>query len=349
MSQLFSSPYHYSPNPALIFSGVIACAASLPPSDLEVLSAGITALGGQWRTGLTKDVTHLFAMSPDSQKYATAMHFREETGVKIVLPHWFDDVVRLGMGGLSTDVYEWPDPELLRNPLGVGGGSGGHELTGAKKNMYAMAALFTTPMHESSSPPLKDLEMATAAATGIQMEVDIWKGKKIVLSRTLQLFERRREAVEIGIKRAGGVVVRYDGDEEVDEASLVVGGTGEGAELSKREQERRKNEAEKVLESDILVTRWRDGRGYVVVRIIHFHLLFDCFTQFYRHFGPIKRLEHLHGSFMSSQRGQSHVHSTNCCIIQFPNDRSKRSQITSVSCSFFFFSRADFLLGNNCN
>lgn len=254
-----------------MFSGVIACATSLPPSDLEVLSAGITALGGQWRTGLTKDVTHLFAMSPDSQKYATAMHFKGETGVKVVLPHWFDDVVRLGMGGLSTEVYEWPDPEMLRNPLGVGSVQ---ELSGVKKNMYATAALFTAPMHESSSPPLKDLEMAAGA--GGRMEVDIWKGKKIVLSRTLQLFERRREAVEIGIQRAGGVVIRYDGDEEVDEGFGVVGGTGE--ELSKREKEIRKNEADAVSDCDVLVTRWRDGAAYVVVRLNFLFFLFDGFA-----------------------------------------------------------------------
>lgn len=187
-------------------------------------------------------------MSPDSQKYATAMHFREETGVKVVLPHWFDDAVRLGMGGLSTDVYEWPDPEMLKNPLGVGGG-GGQEVSGVKKNMYAMAALFTAPMHDSS---LKYLEVTGG--------VDIWKGKKIVLSRTLQLFDRRREAVQIGIERAGGVVVRYDGDEEVDE-----GFGGGQEEMGKREKERRRCEADKLLESDVLVTRWRDGAAYVAV------------------------------------------------------------------------------------
>lgn len=209
-------------------------------------------------------------MSPDSQKYATAMHFREETGVKVILPHWFDDVVRLGMGGLSTEVYEWPDPELLRNPLGVngsGGGVSGGQESGVKRNMYALAALFTAPMHDSSSPPLKDLEMAVAN----RMEVDIWQGKKILLGRTLQLFEGRREAVQIGIERAGGVVVRYDGDEEVDE-----GFAGGHDELSKREKERRKSEAEKVLESDVLVTRWRDGPAYIAVRLFFF-FLFNAF------------------------------------------------------------------------
>ena len=195
--------------------------------------------------------------------------------MKIILPHWFDDAVRLGMGGLSTDVYEWPDPEMLRNPSGVGGGQ---ELSGAKKNMYATAALFTAPMHEPSSPALKDLEMAAGA--GSRIEADIWKGKKIVLSRTLQLFERRREAVEAGIKRAGGVVVRYDGDEEIDEGFGVIGGTG-CEELSKREKERRKNEAVAVSDCDVLVTRWRDGAAYVAVCLnFSFFYIFDALLKF---------------------------------------------------------------------
>lgn len=42
--------------------------------------------------------------------------------MKILLPHWFDDVVTLGIGNLPTEGYEWPDPELLRDsPPEVGG------------------------------------------------------------------------------------------------------------------------------------------------------------------------------------------------------------------------------------
>src|ERR1700720_1817684 len=79
----------------------------LPTSDLEILSAGITSLGGQFRMGLTRDVTHLFALSPSSVKYQTALHFRDHTNVKVILPHWFDDSVRLGYAALETELYEW--------------------------------------------------------------------------------------------------------------------------------------------------------------------------------------------------------------------------------------------------
>jgi hypothetical protein len=51
------------------------------------------------RTGLTRDVTHLFALGPGSDKYETAMHFQADTCMKVVLPHWFDNSVKLGVGG----------------------------------------------------------------------------------------------------------------------------------------------------------------------------------------------------------------------------------------------------------
>ncbi|KAJ7503073.1 hypothetical protein B0H11DRAFT_1987692 [Mycena galericulata] len=87
---------------------------SLRTSDEEVLSAGITLLGGQWRTELTRDVTHLFAESSSSERYRTGMDHR----LKVLVPHWFDDAMRLGIRDLSTDSYEWPDvaEPPARNP-----------------------------------------------------------------------------------------------------------------------------------------------------------------------------------------------------------------------------------------
>jgi len=75
----------------MIFSGIIACASTevsavflvlrgtnftrkLPPLDLEVLSRGIIRLGGQWRTALTRDVTHLFALHNQSDRVCAMFH-----------------------------------------------------------------------------------------------------------------------------------------------------------------------------------------------------------------------------------------------------------------------------------
>ncbi|KAJ7689769.1 hypothetical protein B0H17DRAFT_601907 [Mycena rosella] len=103
----------YSASRSKIFSGVVACSADLPLSDEEVLSNGITNLGGQWRMNLTKDVTHLFAASSTSEKYRTGMSYRDQTHIKVLVPDWFDDTILLGLPDLSTEIYQWPDPVVL--------------------------------------------------------------------------------------------------------------------------------------------------------------------------------------------------------------------------------------------
>ncbi|KIM92169.1 hypothetical protein PILCRDRAFT_113796 [Piloderma croceum F 1598] len=93
----------YSANPAMVFSGIVACATDarfpfpiflLFPNphhtddapDLEVPSAAITALGGQRCTGLTRDVTRLFDVGPGSDMYETDIHFQANMHMKVILP-----------------------------------------------------------------------------------------------------------------------------------------------------------------------------------------------------------------------------------------------------------------------
>lgn len=75
-----------------------------------MLSAGIIALGGQWRNDLTRDVTHLFAESSASERYRTGINHRDlKHCIKVLVPDWFDDAVRLSTRDFNTDTYEWPD------------------------------------------------------------------------------------------------------------------------------------------------------------------------------------------------------------------------------------------------
>ena len=264
----------------MIFSGIVACASDLPTTDLEVLSAGITALGGQWRTGLTRDVTHLFALSPDSLKYTTAMHYTDETGIVVVLPHWFDDAVRLGMGNLPTKPYEWPDPELLKgvddlvldkeNVKAKGKAAlAALEQNDVKRNMYATAVMFTPTLGRSSPPTESEISLILSKLPGPSTEPagsKVWNGRKVLLSRTLELYKGRWEAVQAGIERAGGVVLRFEGDADEPEPELASARQKPVKDkMSKMERVRRRNEARRVTDCDVLVTRWRHGRAYVRV------------------------------------------------------------------------------------
>ena len=399
------SPHHFSVLPSMIFSGVAACAcsATIPAQDLETLSAGITALGGQWRAHLTSEVTHLFVLNPSlnldprtgmlpeqkdeengnelgaaaggnalatrndekekeiekekekerqlailldiSPKYSTAMHYQAQTGIKVVLPHWFDDCVKMGKR-VDERPYEWPEVRVLKGVDGVDSVTGDaipdaygnvgtkekerkereakererekeraemgeeeREREAIKKNVYATAALFTPALDDVGIPSEADLRLVnetvflngapttTTGAAGKKEKENqsmlaalapivtgdgetrhqVWAGRRILLSRTLKLYGSRRDAVQAQIERAGGVVVRYEGDAYDPGTPPTMEGVG-GAQgkwkanedgiyevLSKDEKARRRKEAEMVKECDVLVTRWRDGRAYIEV------------------------------------------------------------------------------------
>ncbi|KAI6044605.1 hypothetical protein EDC04DRAFT_2936196, partial [Pisolithus marmoratus] len=214
------SEQYYSPDPAMIFSGIVACATDLPTSDVEVLSAGVTALGGQWRIGLTRDVTHLFALRPGSDKYNTALHFAPHTHMLIVTPHWFDDSVRLGRR-LPETPYLWPDPVVLRP-----------------------GAALTLDEDGINNGDLKRKKPRTSDFTGEDFDVSgagekekVWGGRKVLLSRSLELSESQRGAVEAGINRSGGVVVKAECvNDEAEERAVDL--------------------------CDVFVTRWRSGKAY---------------------------------------------------------------------------------------
>ncbi|KAI0292334.1 hypothetical protein B0F90DRAFT_1770582 [Multifurca ochricompacta] len=194
--------HHFSPDPAMLFSGVVACATDLVPSDVEVLSAGFTALGGQWRAGLTRDVTHLFAIGPGSEKYQTAMRYHKETQVKVLVPHWFDDSVRLGLRGLSTAAYEWPDPPILTfgKPSPEIGEVGDSILRPQNKLSQDKKALYKAVLMTAEQE----------ARLGQAEPRDIWGHRRILLSPDLELSDGRKKAIEAGIVRSGGVAVEYD-------------------------------------------------------------------------------------------------------------------------------------------
>ncbi|KAK2464910.1 hypothetical protein APHAL10511_002986 [Amanita phalloides] len=221
------SPSHYSTDPAMIFSGVVACATELPETDVEVLSAGITALGGQWRIALTRDVTHLFCMSDASPKYETAMRFKEQTQTHVILPHWFDDCVRLGTRHISVESFEWPDPLCLRRNPGPGE-------EGADQASHKMSPQKKKNLRYSGWASDEPLPVADPS--------NIWDGRRILLSLSLELPTSRRTAIQAGIARCGGIIVPY------------LANDGEGS---------KEEEVENVGKSDVLVTKWRSGRAYV--------------------------------------------------------------------------------------
>lgn len=151
--------------------------------------------------------------------------------MKVVLPHWFDDVVRLGVRGLDTGMYEWPEPGLFR-AFGVDGLKGDD---GKGRKMKPLSeekkALYDTALGDPTAGDLPPLSTSTNA---------LWKDRKIVLGSSLELNPSQRQAHKADIEREGGTVLEFDSD-SVEE------------------------ELERIEEADVYVTRYRSGRGFVKV------------------------------------------------------------------------------------
>ncbi|KAI0646001.1 hypothetical protein C8Q79DRAFT_967346 [Trametes meyenii] len=221
-------PEYYSADPAHLFSGITATATDLPETDCELMCAAISAFGGQWRTGLTRDVTHLFAMAPGSPKYDTAMHYKDKVDICVLVPHWFDDTIRLGIRDLPTKNYEWPEPRVFQQrPEG----------RTPQEDVDYEPPPERTMLYDTSSLSNDEQSKLKPAAR------NIWNGKRILLGLSLGLSAPHRRAIGTDIRRQGGQVV----------------------ELTSKlpnEAERAREELEKLEEADIYVTRYRTGPAY---------------------------------------------------------------------------------------
>ncbi|KDQ07132.1 hypothetical protein BOTBODRAFT_616780 [Botryobasidium botryosum FD-172 SS1] len=254
LSHALTSPKFYSPDPAQLFSGIVACASDIPQGDKEAISGALVAFGGQWRQALTRDVTHLFALAPVGEKYKKAMLYKQNMAhqtldddddiltMHVVLPHWFDDSFKL-QTLLPTAPYEFPNPHIL-SVSGAFSASGSDKLNergrgDANSDMgFAMrlkvatqrardrdrAALLKSVAHSEKNGGIGSL-----LGPGRVSEGGVWGGRRIMFSESLEVDEMRRGSLEVSVSRAGGVVV-------------AVG--HEGAEMEN---------------VDILITRYRGG------------------------------------------------------------------------------------------
>lgn len=81
-----ANPQQYSPDPRLFYSGLVVCCADLPAGDADAIIGGVIAMGGLYSSAVTKQVTHIVALTLEAEKCRAAL----SKGLKcsIVLPHW---------------------------------------------------------------------------------------------------------------------------------------------------------------------------------------------------------------------------------------------------------------------
>lgn len=198
--QKLAGPRQHSPDPSQYFSDVIVSCAELPEGDKDAIIAGVIALGGQYSGPLSKMVTHI--VTQDDQHDKCELARAKKVRCKIVLPHWFDDCLRLGKK-ISERPYTFPDPDYLktdsvRPPPGDAPSVAG--ATGAVPEVPKMPG----------TPP--------ASPSDTRKNLNAFMGKRIYLSTDLELSEHILKTLQTLINHGGGTLT-----DDVDEADIYIG------------------------------------------------------------------------------------------------------------------------------
>ncbi|KAI9775657.1 MAG: hypothetical protein M1839_000982 [Geoglossum umbratile] len=177
----------FNPDPRLFFSGVVITCADIPEGDKDAIMGGVVAMGGQYMSGVTKLVTHIVALTEENDMCRQAAS--KGIKAKVVLPHWFDDCLKLGKK-IDETPYSLPGPEIgrltLADPIGI------------PPNPDLKGAVSAYP---PDVPPIS-MEFRSPLRQGFK----VFEGKKVMLSTDLGLGSRLRGTVEDLIASGGGSV-----------------------------------------------------------------------------------------------------------------------------------------------
>lgn len=165
-------------------SDVVATCADLPDGDKDAIAGGILAMGGNHSAKLTTQVTHVVALSMENEKAEQVV--KNNLNIKIVLPHWFDDCLKLGKK-IDEEPYLLPDPEILKTPS--------EKAPMGRPNKHVTGA---------TTPNPKDPDSINAP---VRQDLTVFKNKKILLDKDLQIGPALRELLTEMIVSNGGKVV----------------------------------------------------------------------------------------------------------------------------------------------
>jgi hypothetical protein len=197
---MLASPAFFSADEGMLFSGVHATTSGLTPPDLEKVMGSIQAFGGQFSSSYTRSTTHLITISNTSTKYIAAMGHRAETGIRVVIPHWLNDCTNI-QRRLPEEPYEYPNPICLS----------GDQITKSTFELDHDRALLFRSLNTDI---LKEPDLPTRD----QMpDPQIWRGRLIYLSPSLNLEPNVRGVIEAGIETSNGKLA-----DSVEDASILI-------------------------------------------------------------------------------------------------------------------------------
>ncbi|EFQ96670.1 BRCT-containing protein 1 [Nannizzia gypsea CBS 118893] len=184
--QKLANPRQYNPDPRLFMNDVIVTCEDIPEGDKDAIIGGVLAMGGLYTARITSSTTHLVTLTM-SEKCTAAK--KRGLHTKIVLPHCrFDDCLKLGRR-IDERPYLLPNPEILRpeyqKPLRIG------------QNKDVLGA---------STPEPNALPDRTSSPGGSRKELDIFKGKTVMISSDLGIGLHMVRSIEERILEGGGEI-----------------------------------------------------------------------------------------------------------------------------------------------
>ncbi|OBT69481.1 hypothetical protein VE03_01070 [Pseudogymnoascus sp. 23342-1-I1] len=175
----------YTPDPKLFFSGVNVTCADIPEGDQDAIIGAVIAMGGQESSSLTRQVTHIVALTEDHPKCQSASD--KQLKCKIVLPHWFEDCIKLGHR-IDEKPYLLPDPEFLR--------------IGSEAQILVPVTNSVT----GATTPTPDYIPIGADSPSGSRKLDVFRDKKVMFSEDVNLRSRHRGILEDLITNGDGAI-----------------------------------------------------------------------------------------------------------------------------------------------
>ncbi|PSK45311.1 BRCT-containing protein 1 [Elsinoe australis] len=182
----------HSPDPALIFQDVIITFGDLPRGDKDAITAGVLAMGGLYSSSMTKLVTHIVSLTEDSEKIRIVKSMKLPT--KVVLPHWFDDCLKLGRK-IYEGPYLLPEPEILNTEsFTVRRPHSQTDLNGATSAVAGQPPSLTPPPSSPGEPSTP------------RRKLNAFIDKKIFFSHDLNVHEKLARTLKDLVERSGGTM-----------------------------------------------------------------------------------------------------------------------------------------------
>ncbi|KAI5293859.1 hypothetical protein KEM52_005097 [Ascosphaera acerosa] len=212
------NPRQYNPDPRRFLSGVNVTCADIPDGDKQAIIGAVLAMGGLHTARLMATTTHVVGLSAQAPKCAAALKMNEVEGqhrMSVVLPHWFDDCLKLGKR-IDERPYLLPDPEILRSRQDepISRVKRSKDLAGASSPTPtsippALSAADTDDKHINDE---HQQEVANSTASSSSTDSDaasrpalhIFKDRTLMLSSDLDISPRLRTSIESLITHSDG-------------------------------------------------------------------------------------------------------------------------------------------------